>query len=140
MSSTSSSEQVITQLESILDARDKQYARAMVTELGIENADDLSEVDDKVLEEELCLKFIPRKRIMRCLEAYLTKKRPRDEQDSDHDEDSRPRKKNNRFSNEDNVGGGNDVLSRIMRGNSTKHSAAYRLIKYVVLCSQSLVQ
>ena len=48
--SQTSNEQFITQLESILGAREKQYAREMVTKLGIENADDLSEVDDKLLE------------------------------------------------------------------------------------------
>ena len=75
--SQTSNEQFINQLESILDAREKQYAREMVTKLGIENADDLSEVDDKLLKDDMGLKGIPR-----------------DEQDSDQEEDSRPRKSN----------------------------------------------
>ena len=109
--SQTSNEQFITQLESILGAREKQYAREMVTKLGIENADDLSEVDDKLLKDDMGLKGIPRKRIMRCLEAYLTKKRPRDEQDSDQEEDSRPRK-SNRASNVEESKVENDGSSR----------------------------
>ena len=106
--SQTSNDQFITQLESILGAREKQYAREMVTKLGIENVDDLSLVDDKLLKDDMGLKGIPRKRIMRCLEAYLTKKRPRD---SDQEEDSRPRK-SNRTSNVEESKVENDGSSR----------------------------